>query len=595
MGRDQAVRTSLIEAVPAFWLRETEPTDVPDAAGHAAVLFAVAHWRRFAGALASLFSADLPDGIIASPLRQIRRLVAELSSSNAPAELGRRVFVKCDHCLPLTGSIKARGGVYEVLRIAERRALRSGILRPDADYGVLSTPAARGLFATQKIVVGSTGNLGYAVGRAARALGFRVDVHMSRDAKPWKKQRLTGIGAAVIEHAADYSSAVAAARGASETESDSFFIDDERSPDLFFGYSAAAAELAGQLQREGVRIDADHPLCVYLPCGVGGAPAGVLYGLRALLGPHVWGFLAEPTAAPCMMLRLIGMPAAASVYDLGLDNRTIADGLAVARASDYAYQMIASQVMGAYTVTDAQMLAWVAGAASDELRLEPAAAAGFAGALHAVWQLPTGPLTARLARATHIVWTTGGSLLPDAGVCRSLVGGFPMNPRWTRCLASFGLVLGALTVRAKTAEDALRTELTAGLARGMPSISFAIATRQGVIWSGAVGYADLPSRSLAHAGYLYGIGSITKMFVACVIEQLVDEGRLSLECRPGRRCSARKRLPESRMRGAPRSASSWTTPAVCPAGSWIPSGSVTAGGPPWTCRTSGARTRRSTI
>lgn len=412
MGRAQAVRTCLIEGAPTCWIREAEPTNMPDAAGHAAVLFAVARWRRFAPVLATLFVADVPDGIIASPLREIRSLVAQYSSPNAPADL--RVFVKCDHALPLTGSIKARGGVYEVLRIAERSALRAGILRPDQDYEVLATPPARDLFATQRIVVGSTGNLGFAVGRAARALGFHVDVHMSRDAKPWKKQRLTGIGATVIEHAADYSSAVAAAREAFGTLSDSYFIDDERSADLFFGYSAAAAELTSQLLCTGVTIDADHPLCVYLPCGVGGAPAGVLYGLRALLGPHVWGFFAEPTAAPCMMLRFIGMPATASVYDLGLDNRTIADGLAVARASDFAYQMIGSQVMGAYTVTDAQMLAWLAAAAGDNMRLEPAAATGFAGALHVIWQLPMGPLTARLARATHVIWTTGGSLLPDA-------------------------------------------------------------------------------------------------------------------------------------------------------------------------------------
>src|SRR5271167_5159358 len=80
---------------------------------------------------------------------------------------------------------------------------------------------------------------------------------------------------------------------------------------------------------------------------------------------------------------------------------------------------------------------------------------------------------------------------------------------------------------AADAERALRAELSKGLAQGMPSITFAIATRQGVIWSGAVGYADLTSRSRAHPGYLYGVGSTTKMFVACVIEQLVDEGRLN--------------------------------------------------------------------
>jgi len=81
------------------------------------------------------------------------------------------------------------------------------------------------------------------------------------------------------------------------------------------------------------------------------------------------------------------------------------------------------------------------------------------------------------------------------------------------------------------AEGHLRAELAKGLAKGMPSISIAIATRQGVIWSGAVGYADLSSRSRAHPGYLYGIGSITKMFVACVAEQLIDEGKLGLDAR----------------------------------------------------------------
>ena len=103
------------------------------------------------------------------------------------------------------------------------------------------------------------------------------------------------------------------------------------------------------------------------------------------------------------------------------------------------------------------------------------------------------------------------------------------NHRGTTCLVSFCLMLSALTVRATSAENALRAQLATGLARGLPSISIAIATRQGVIWSDAVGYADLPSRSLTHTGYMYGIGSITKMFVACVIEQLVDEGRLSLD------------------------------------------------------------------
>src|SRR5689334_332854 len=84
----------------------------------------------------------------------------------------------------------------------------------------------------------------------------------------------------------------------------------------------------------------------------------------------------------------------------------------------------------------------------------------------------------------------------------------------------------ALPARGVPAAQALRVELAKGLARGLPSISVALVTRQGVIWSEAVGYANLTRRSRAHPGYLYGIGSITKVFVACVVQQLIDEGRL---------------------------------------------------------------------
>jgi D-alanyl-D-alanine carboxypeptidase len=103
-------------------------------------------------------------------------------------------------------------------------------------------------------------------------------------------------------------------------------------------------------------------------------------------------------------------------------------------------------------------------------------------------------------------------------------------------------------LHASDAEEAVRAELAKGLARGLPSISIAIATRQGVIWSDASGYADLPSSSRAHPGYLYGVGSITKTFVACVVEQLIDEGRLSLDATGG------ALLGEAVVKGIPNAA-----------------------------------------
>jgi len=78
-------------------------------------------------------------------------------------------------------------------------------------------------------------------------------------------------------------------------------------------------------------------------------------------------------------------------------------------------------------------------------------------------------------------------------------------------------------------EQALFESLAYGLEQGLPGISAAIATRQGVIWTDAVGYANLETKDPANEAYLYGIGSVTKTFVAVVIHQLVDEGKLNLD------------------------------------------------------------------
>jgi D-alanyl-D-alanine carboxypeptidase len=74
----------------------------------------------------------------------------------------------------------------------------------------------------------------------------------------------------------------------------------------------------------------------------------------------------------------------------------------------------------------------------------------------------------------------------------------------------------------------LRPALAHWRAGGYPSLSVAIANECGVVWSSAAGLADLRTGREAHATDLYGVGSITKTFVAVVALQLVDEGRLDL-------------------------------------------------------------------
>ncbi|ETN92751.1 D-alanyl-D-alanine carboxypeptidase precursor [Gammaproteobacteria bacterium MOLA455] len=64
---------------------------------------------------------------------------------------------------------------------------------------------------------------------------------------------------------------------------------------------------------------------------------------------------------------------------------------------------------------------------------------------------------------------------------------------------------------------------------GSPGLSVAIANKEGVLWTGVAGLADLGKGSAVQTDHLFGIGSITKTFVAVVILQLAAEGRLSLQ------------------------------------------------------------------
>ena len=57
------------------------------------------------------------------------------------------LLLKCDSGLPISGSIKARGGIYEVLKHAEQLALQHGMLTGKDDYSILDSDRFRGFFA----------------------------------------------------------------------------------------------------------------------------------------------------------------------------------------------------------------------------------------------------------------------------------------------------------------------------------------------------------------------------------------------------------------------------------------------------------------
>lgn len=349
------------------------------------------------------------DGVIESPLREIPAMQRALEDKYG-VTLGGRLLIKLDSHLPISGSIKARGGIYEVLCIAEQIAMAECGWKETDDYAVLADEKYREVFRRHEIAVGSTGNLGLSIGIMSAALGFRVTVHMSSDAREWKKAMLREKGVTVVEYAEDYSVAVARGREAAKGDPLCHFIDDENSKRLFLGYSVAAERLKKQLDDAGVRITEEDPLYVYLPCGVGGGPGGVAFGLKMLFGDLVHPFFAEPTESPAMLLGMAtGLHHQISVADLGIPNRTIADGLAVGRPSGFVGKQMAPFVDGCYTVSDERMSALLKMIAdTEDIRLEPSALAGAFGPV-ALTKQRGAPL-----RGYHLVWATGGSMVPSA-------------------------------------------------------------------------------------------------------------------------------------------------------------------------------------
>lgn len=121
--------SNLKQANPLFWINPDQNEGESELATPEGIEDARQRLQRFAAYFAAVYpETQAQDGLIESPLVEIPRFKDALQSESSKNLVGR-LFLKGDHALPISGSIKARGGIYEVLVLAEKIAFQSGLLR----------------------------------------------------------------------------------------------------------------------------------------------------------------------------------------------------------------------------------------------------------------------------------------------------------------------------------------------------------------------------------------------------------------------------------------------------------------------------------
>lgn len=374
---------------------------------------AIERLERYAPLLTYLFpDLEKTQGIIESPLLPL--------SSHEGYGPAAGYWLKGDHALAVAGSVKARGGIHEVLEFVDELSERYCLMPNNSVIDLLSERSLE-VLSRYKVTVGSTGNLGMSIGIISAALGMQAVVHMSTEAKEWKKQRLRDRGVTVIEHDGDYAKAVEEGRKEALADVFTHFVDDEQSISLFCGYAVAGSRLKKQIDTIGIKVDETHPLFVYIPCGVGGAPGGIAYGLKREFGDNVHVFFVEPEDSSCFVVQLQNLDKPhLSIYDVGQTNTTEADGLAVPVASQLAIKEMRPRLSGVVVIGEDNLLRDLyLLKEQDKIQIEPSAAACISGP-RAIFNTAEGAayiekqgLTEHMARANHIVWATGGSFVPE--------------------------------------------------------------------------------------------------------------------------------------------------------------------------------------
>ncbi|WP_243444095.1 PALP domain-containing protein [Asaia prunellae] len=131
-------------------------------------------------------------------------------------------------------------------------------------------------------------------------------------------------------------------------------------------------------------------------------------------------FLGGATHSPSMLLGMYtGLHNRICVNDIGLDNKTVASGLAVGRPSGFVGRIMEGLLDGIYTVSDQVLQDLLRSLYETEsIFLEPSALAGMIGPYKMLNTAVSGnsrysPDESRAA-PLHLVWATGGGMVPES-------------------------------------------------------------------------------------------------------------------------------------------------------------------------------------
>jgi threonine dehydratase len=237
--------------------------------------------------------------------------------------IGGPVYLKCEN-LQRTGSFKARGAYLRIARLS------------DAERG-------RG------VIAASAGNHSQGVAFAATLLGAKATVVMPEGAPLPKIEATKGYGADVVLHGSTVEQALARANELA-AERGSTFIHPFEHPDVLIGQGTVGLEIIEQCP--GVRT-------IVVPVGGGGLASGVAVAVK---GDGAAGAGGTGAGSTGQQIKVVGVQAEAvapfpASFAAGhpvavATGTTMADGIAVARPGELAFEVLSALADRIVTVSE---------------------------------------------------------------------------------------------------------------------------------------------------------------------------------------------------------------------------------------------------